>query len=221
MIISLLVISVACRDDDRMVVEEPEVMFLEGEFILHDSTGSPCDLYFQTESGAYHLGNPYNEYFEAKAYFFKDTQQVVMTYDVVKDGSECNKDFVQSTVSNLVLYEQLEVMSNNELFQEVTTAGISIDSAQLLGDYLILDYRSSGCLLSEWEPYLVESEEVLESFPPQRNLKLVTHPIGGCAATKRKRGIFNVKELQVDGGVVILNIAYGFNEEIESITYSY
>lgn len=210
---------VACLNDDQIFIEEPEVLFLEGEFIQLDSTGSPCDWFFKTDTRSYHLGNEYNQYFQVKS-ILTDTQKIVVRYESVSDQSLCNENMVQNTLANLELYEQRPIILSKEQYQEEETNGIFIDSAHVIGDYLIMDYETSGCQLYEWEPYLVESQEVLESFPTQRSLKLVTHEIGGCAAVKRKRGIFNLRDLKVNGDSIILNIAHGFGE-VASVTYSY
>lgn len=64
---------------------------------------------------------------------------------------------------------------------------------------------------------LVDSEEIFEFYPPQRNLKLSLSNQEDCEAFITKEMSFDISNLQVDGNQVQLNIT---NAE-ESILYEY
>jgi hypothetical protein len=53
---------------------------------------------------------------------------------------------------------------------------------------------------------LIDSEAILESNPPQRNLRLSLKNEESCEAIINKEVSFDISKLQVDGKKVLLNI---------------
>ena len=83
---------------------------------------------------------------------------------------------------------------------------LTIINAKLNDDCLKINFASSGCSGSSWEVKLIDSGVILYSNPPQRNLRLSLNNQEACAAVIGKEITFNVKDLQINGNKVILNI---------------
>lgn len=92
-----------------------------------------------------------------------------------------------------------------------------INSLEIMDDCLVVVFSASGCDGNTWEVKLVDSEEIFESNPPQRNLKLFLKNQEDCEAFITKEMSFDISNLQVDGNQVRLNIT---NAE-ENILYEY
>ena len=127
--------------------------------------------------------------------------------------SGCNKDDAKETPSEC---DQAVVISNEE-FHSAPDDLLTIVNAEIKNDCLIINFGSSGCDGSTWVVKLIDSEAVAESYPPQRTLRLSLQNEELCDAYFTKEISFNIKELQVEGRSVILNI----EEYIEPILYEY
>lgn len=82
----------------------------------------------------------------------------------------------------------------------------AVTSAELNGDCLKITIAASGCDGSTWDVKLIDSGVILYSNPPQRNLRLVLKNGELCAAYIGKKITFDVKNLQVNGNKVLINI---------------
>lgn len=82
----------------------------------------------------------------------------------------------------------------------------TINSLQLDGDSLRINFSSSGCSGDTWEYKLIDADIIMESFPPQRKLRLSLKNNEMCDAWFSRNAAFNICNLQVDGNVVLLNI---------------
>ena len=80
-----------------------------------------------------------------------------------------------------------------------------------------INFSSSGCGGETWEIKLIDSEDIMESNPPQRNLRLSLKNEEVCLAIVTKELTFDISNLQVGGNRVQLNIT---NSE-ETILYEY
>ncbi|MDC1539543.1 hypothetical protein N8480_02595 [Flavobacteriaceae bacterium] len=69
-----------------------------------------------------------------------------------------------------------------------------------------INFSSSGCNGDTWELKLIDSEDILESNPPQRNLRLSLKNEELCEAYITKELTFDISNLQVDGNKVQLNL---------------
>ncbi|SDX36738.1 hypothetical protein SAMN05444411_10516 [Lutibacter oricola] len=88
-----------------------------------------------------------------------------------------------------------------------------INSASIDDDCLKINYSSSGCSGDSWEVKLIDAGVIMESFPPQRNIKLSLKNEEICEAYFTKEISFDIDKLQVDGEVVLLNLE-GFDTQI-------
>lgn len=73
---------------------------------------------------------------------------------------------------------------------------------------MVIKFTASGCSGDSWEVRLIDSEEVLESLPPQRNLRLSLKNQEDCHAMITKTMSFNLANLKVKGNQVLLNIIH-------------
>lgn len=85
---------------------------------------------------------------------------------------------------------------------------LHINSLEIIDDCLVIKFTASGCSGDTWEVRLIDSEEVLESFPPQRNLRLSLKNQEDCHAMITKTMSFNLANLKVKGNQVLLNIIH-------------
>lgn len=108
-------------------------------------------------------------------------------------------------------------IENNSQYQNAESALFDVNDISIDGDCLTINYSASGCDGSTWQMQLYDSEDILESSPPQRNLRFVLFNNEACLAYITKDPPFDISNLQVEGGQVILNIV----NNNSSITYSY
>ncbi len=94
---------------------------------------------------------------------------------------------------------------------------LTIISAEITGDCLKIKYSSSGCDGSTWELKLIDSGMILESNPPQRNLRLSMKNDELCDAYFEKEISFDISNLQVSGNQVLLNLTNSGDQ----LTYNY
>lgn len=83
---------------------------------------------------------------------------------------------------------------------------LTINKIELNNNCLKIIFSSSGCSGNTWEVKLIDSSNILESYPPQRNLRLALKNEELCDAIIIKELTFDISELQVDGNLVLLNI---------------
>jgi len=97
----------------------------------------------------------------------------------------------------IVSLKEYETAPNDQLF---------INTLELNGDCLNINFSSSGCNGNSWNIKLIDSEIIMESNPPQRNLRLSLKNEELCEALITKKLTFDINELRVDGNQVLLNI---------------
>ncbi len=200
------------------IIEEPvEVQLLEGMFIQLDSPGTSCDWILETTSDTYGFGQPIEDFFQVKSILF-DTQYVVVRYDSIIQSDNC-ENFDQ-WLENQEIFEQKPLITDTQLLDEPVQFAARIDSLTVLNDYLIVDYAASGCDRFTWEVALVDTGEVLESSPPQRNLVFWFSNRGGCAAETEQKAIFNIQSLQLAGEQIQLNVSNNGSQS-KSVIYTY
>ncbi|MCB9256274.1 MAG: hypothetical protein H6579_04005 [Chitinophagales bacterium] len=94
---------------------------------------------------------------------------------------------------------------------------VSIDSIWIEDNCLHLIFGASGCSGDSWEVKLIDSEAILESYPPQRNLRLSLKNDELCLAYFTKELSFDISNLQVDGDRVYLNLS----DSNQGVLYEY
>ena len=110
-----------------------------------------------------------------------------------------------------------EIIVSNEQYKNSPSDHININSMEINDNCLKISFSSSGCSGDTWELKLIDSEDVLESNPPQRNLRLLLKNQEMCEAYITKELTFDISNLQVNGGQVQLNL----NSFEENILYKY
>jgi len=110
-----------------------------------------------------------------------------------------------------------ESVISAEQYADAPAHALTINAMAIEGDCLTIDFSSSGCDGSTWVVKLIDSESVFESAPPQRNVRLSLENTELCLAIVPKELSFDISDLQVEGGSVLLNIT----NSGESILYEY
>ncbi|WP_442264871.1 DUF6970 domain-containing protein [Tenacibaculum sp. ZS6-P6] len=99
-------------------------------------------------------------------------------------------------------------------YNATNTDSYSITLVSIQNNILTLEVTSSGCSGDSWVMNLIDSDEISESFPPQRNLKLELINNEACTSVVTKEVKFNISQLQVTRiNQVILNLN-GWNSPI-------
>jgi hypothetical protein len=94
---------------------------------------------------------------------------------------------------------------------------LEINNLTTNGNCLKINFSSGGCDGNTWELKLIDSGDIMESNPPQRNLRLSLKNEELCEAYITKELTFDISNLKVDGNKVQLNI---INSD-ENILYEY
>ncbi len=82
-----------------------------------------------------------------------------------------------------------------------------IISAEINDYCLEIKYSSSGCSGESWTEEMVDAEAILESFPIQRNFKMLLENNEVCAAVFTKTVSFDLTPIQIEGySKIIINI---------------
>ena len=99
------------------------------------------------------------------------------------------------------------VIINATEYQNAPDDALEILRVQLEGDCLVIRFESGGCDGNSWVIMLIDSEAVMESYPPQRNLRLSLKNQEPCDAIVTKEIAFNVSNLRlVEYDKIKLNI---------------
>ena len=97
------------------------------------------------------------------------------------------------------------VVISQEQFLNAPTDPLIINSLEIIDDNIKINFSSSGCNGDTWVVKLIDSEAVLESIPPQRNLKLSLENKEVCQAVITRDLTIDISSLQVDGNQVELH----------------
>ena len=78
---------------------------------------------------------------------------------------------------------------------------------EINGDCLVINFSASGCDGNTWIVKLIDSEQILESNPIQRNLRISLENNEDCTAVPNKTLTFDISNLQIqDDNRIYLNI---------------
>ncbi|MFD2589166.1 hypothetical protein ACFSQJ_19740 [Croceitalea marina] len=108
---------------------------------------------------------------------------------------------------------EFQTVINDELYRNSPSALLTINDLEISGNCLRIDFSSSGCSGNTWELNLIDSGAILESFPPQRMLRLTLKNEELCEALFTKQLTFDISNLKVDGNTVLLNVE-GYEDKI-------
>lgn len=95
---------------------------------------------------------------------------------------------------------------------------LTISDLSISGDCLQIDFNASGCDGNSWEILLVDSSEVSDDTPPERNLRLSLDNQELCDAIVSKSLTFDISVLQVEGSDQVL---LHLTNSGDSILYEY
>jgi len=98
------------------------------------------------------------------------------------------------------------VLIDRDAYTSAGTDDLLINSLDIKGDLLTINFSAGGCDGKSWEVRLIDSGALMESNPPQRNLILSLKNEEGCEAYITKEVVFDISELKVKGDRVWLNI---------------
>ena len=119
--------------------------------------------------------------------------------------------FSTSSCENKIIPEKSTcdgaVIINNELYKSASTANFEIISAEIIDDCLKLKFNSSGCDGHTWQMDLLDSGDILESFPPRRFIRLTIKNEEACDAWLTKEYSFDLNKIQVEGNQVLLKLS--------------
>ncbi len=107
----------------------------------------------------------------------------------------------------------LGTVISQEQYRNAPSDELTINSLEIEGDCLKINFSASGCDGESWKIVLIDSGSILESDPPQRNLRLSLENTELCDAFITRELSFNIKKLRVEGGRVWLNLS-GSEERI-------
>ena len=126
-------------------------------------------------------------------------KRILIGFVVIFGIIACNNDDDSNNCDQVTIIslEQYETAPNDQLF---------INTLELNGDCLKINFSSSGCDGDTWILKLIDSESIMESNPPQRNLRLSLRNEEDCEAVITRELTFDVNELRVGGNQVLLNI---------------
>ena len=139
---------------------------------------------------------------------------VLVAYTIFSCSSDDDND--NQTSIDCDVENSIAIISA-ELFENAPSDQVTINSLSILNDDLTVNFSASGCDGGSWEFKLISAEEVAESDPPQRTLRLSLRNEELCQAVITQELTVNISNLQLEGNQVVLNIA---NSD-DSILYEY
>ena len=114
--------------------------------------------------------------------------------------SACSKDNDDDIIC------EFTTIIDSEAYVNAPSSLLTINSLEINDDCLKINFSAGGCNGNTWEVQLIDSGAVLESMPPQRNLRLSLKNEELCYAYITKELTFDISNLKVDGSEVQLNI---------------
>lgn len=135
------------------------------------------------------------------------TKDITGTF--VVSENECEKIFIDyfQVFANQSDCDEDVIISQTE-YENAPNHPLSILDMKVVDDCLKIKFGASGCTGDNWNVKLIDSENIAESLPCQRTLRLSLNDIGSCAAYFEKEMSFNIEDLQIQGNHnVQLNIS--------------
>lgn len=108
---------------------------------------------------------------------------------------------------------EFKTVISDEQYRNAPSELLTINDVEIYSNCLRIDFSSSGCNGDTWELNLIDSGAILESFPPQRMLRLILKNEELCEALVTKQLTFDISNLKVDGNSVLLNVE-GYEDKI-------
>ncbi|AOW19690.1 DUF4377 domain-containing protein [Urechidicola croceus] len=136
------------------------------------------------------------------------------------DGSSLKYELLEifSKIADSTESCQTEVVIDNEKINNPENISTyTINSAEIINNCLHISFSSSGCDSDTWQFELIGSEDVLESYPPQRRIKFTLDNQDECLAFFNVDVTFDISQLKVEGNELILHL----DEWDEPLIYQY
>ncbi len=112
----------------------------------------------------------------------------------------------ENKVNDLFNSNSNSVIIDNELFSYTTSENFSISNVELDNDLLKISIASSGCNGETFKTILIDANVILESLPPQRQIRLILEKNEDCEALISKTFTFDITPLKEHYSEVILNL---------------
>ncbi len=126
---------------------------------------------------------------------------------------DSNKEYFECDQKVVISAEEYIIAPSDQL---------TINSLEINGDCLTINFSSSGCSGDSWELKLIDADVILESYPPQRNLRLSLKNEELCDAYITKEITFDIYELQVDRNQVFgKKVKLNITNSDDQILYEY
>ncbi len=117
----------------------------------------------------------------------------VFCFSLLLLNFQCDKDDIHVNSCDDI------VIVDNDIYTTIESDFFTIASAVIEEDCLKVSIFASGCDPDNWELTLVDSENIAESMPPQRFLKLSVITNEACLAVFGKTESFDLKALRIEG----------------------
>ncbi len=98
------------------------------------------------------------------------------------------------------------VIMDAQLFQNAPADQLTINDISIAGNCLKINFSASGCDGNSWEIKLIDAEQILESEPIQRRLRLSLKNEELCQAFIMREVTFDLSALLTDHNPIRLNI---------------
>lgn len=116
------------------------------------------------------------------------------------------------TIDDPILQNEAVVI-NSGLYNATNSNNYTITDVSVNANLLTLKISGSGCSGDSWKAVLVDANQILESYPIQRNIKLALENKEACLAVFEKEFTFDVSVLKENYTEIILNLD-GWNAQI-------
>jgi hypothetical protein len=98
------------------------------------------------------------------------------------------------------------VIIDNTLYNSSKTGDFTVNNVLLNRYFLTIKIGASGCSGNSWKATLIGANQILESNPVQRNIRVIFENNEACLAVFEKEFTFNIKKLKEDESKIILNL---------------
>jgi len=124
-----------------------------------------------------------------------DVDLVLVEYQETNDTFSCGLlPAVFEQIIAVSVCEIGELTIDKDAYDNAPDDFLTINSLTIKDNFLKINYGSSGCSGDSWELKLIDAEEIMESYPPRRNLRLSLKNDELCQAYFIKELAFDISE---------------------------
>ena len=114
--------------------------------------------------------------------------------------TSCNEEYVSPSDC-----DERIIISKSE-YNNAPNDDLTINILEIKDNCLIINYSASGCSGDSWELKLIDAGDILESYPPQRNVRLSLKNDELCDAYLTREISFDITSIQLEVKKLYLNI---------------